>query len=302
MVREEEILLRRALGDDVALATDLAADLWPVVADRGQIERVVLNLAVNARDAMHDGGCLSIATSNVVIDAAQAARLPEEIAPGRYVRLSVSDTGCGMEEEVSERAFEPFFTTKGPSGGAGLGLATVYGVVMQAGGRVELESAPGAGTTVNLYLPATESREGRREPQPSDEPDGETILVVDDEDAVRALLARILSRGGYRVVEAPGPEEAIQEFERRSTPLDLLLTDVVMPKMSGGELAGTMSSLQPGLRVAFMSGYTDDVVVRHGSGDRKPLLLKKPFTPEGLLNFVARGLSSSDEDLGQRLR
>ena len=204
MMGEEETLLRRALGADLELRTALAPDLQPVVADRGQLERVVLNLALNARDAMREGGCLTIATSNVVIDAHQAARLPEAVVPGRYVRLSFSDTGPGMDEEVSGRAFEPFFTTKGPSGGAGLGLATVYGVITQLGGRVELESRPGAGTTVSLYLPAIESREGRGEAQPTGEPEGETILVVDDEDGVRALLARILSRSGYPAESSPG--------------------------------------------------------------------------------------------------
>ena len=296
VVQETGKLLQRAIGEDIALQTELAPDLWPLEADPSQLERVLLNLVMNARDAMSSGGSLKIALGNVSIGAEEAERLPEPIAPGRYVRISVSDTGCGMEEDVAARAFEPFFTTKGPTAGSGLGLATVYGVARQAGGRVELESAPGVGTTVSLYLPASERRPATQSEEPRREPgagQGQTILVVEDEGAVRRLVARILSRRGYRVLEAPGPEEAVEEFGRQSSPLDLLLTDLVMPKMSGAELASTMSSLQPGLRVAFMSGYTDDVVIRHGLAEEPPLLLKKPFTPERLLGFVAKGLSSA---------
>ena len=292
LVDEAERLLRVSIGEDVELAIERPTDPWAVEVDVDQLQSVLLNLALNARDAMPGGGSLSIATENVLLDAEEAARFPEAIEPGRYVCLSVTDTGCGMEEEVAARAFEPFFTTKAPSEAGGLGLAMVYGVVRQSGGRVELDSRPGAGTTVRVYLPATDRKPTR---QPRDfagaamQGNGETILVVEDEESVRGLVSRVLSRNGYWVLEAREPEEALRRFADGPAEIDLLLSDVVLPGMSGPALASRLAAAQPDVRVVLMSGYTDDVVI--GLDDDRVPLLKKPFTLTRLLTVVSHALS-----------
>ncbi|MDQ3870132.1 MAG: PAS domain S-box protein [Chloroflexota bacterium] len=292
LVNGTEALLRSTLGENVELILAGSPSLWSAEAGSDQLQRILLNLALNARDAMPGGGTLRVATENVTLTREQLASLVEPIPPGDYVCLSVADTGKGMSEAVATRAFEPFFSTKPPAEGTGLGLATVYGLVRQMNGGLRLETAPG-GTTVRVYLPATERsltavaaevREGARYGA------GETILVVEDEEAVLAAVARILRRSGYEVLPAP-PERAIGEVEARRQPIDLLLTDLVMPRMSGAELAEKLASRQPGLRVLFMSGYSDDGVVGRDLASGEHPLLTKPFTPAQLLDAVGRVLA-----------
>jgi PAS domain S-box-containing protein len=280
-----EWLLRRTLGEHIELWVEPAEDLWPVEGDAAQLEGILLNLAVNAGHAMPQGGTLSIRTENVAIDRAGPAAVP----PGRYVRLSVSDTGSGMAEEVAARAFDPFFTTKPTGEGTGLGLATVHGVARQAGGTVELRSRPGGGTTVTTYLPAS-VRELMPEPEPPapEAPavtgEGQAILVVEDEPSVRRMICRILARAGYSVREA-SPMEALEACARPDTPVDLLLTDVVMPRISGGKLAVRARELCPELKVLFMSGYVDEGKLESATYELVPLL-QKPFAPAELLQSV----------------
>ena len=290
VVRGAERILRRTIGEDVELRLELDERTPPVEMDPGQLERVLMNLVVNARAAMPEGGVLTIATG--------LAEVRDEAAegPARCARLRVLDTGAGMTREVASRAFEPFFTTKARGEGTGLGLATLHGIVAQAGGRVSLDSAPDAGTEVVIDLPATD-----RTPEPDAPPlriddgrgAGRRILVVEDEDAVRRLVARILDEAGYKVVEAEDPEQALAELERSSTAFDLVLTDVVTPRMSGVELRDRLRESHPGLRVLFMSGYTEEIVGSHGLEDEEEApLLPKPFTRDSLLAAVAEVVRS----------
>ena len=286
-------LLRGILGDDIELISSVASDLWPIEVNGDELEGMLLNFAVNASDAMPNGGVLRFGTENLALDAAQAARLPGALSPGRYILLAVSDTGCGMSKEVLARAFDPFFTTKSPGDGTGLGLAIVHGVVSAAGGAVDIDSAPGEGTTVSVYLPAaamggTEKRDGTVA-----RARGRTVLLVEDEEPMRALVARVLSRAGYRVLEMTGPEEAVRELERLEEPVDLLLTDLVMPGISGAELANRLVERQPGLNVLLMSGYADDVLAAHALPADGPPLLCKPFSPDELLSSVAGALAAT---------
>jgi two-component system cell cycle sensor histidine kinase/response regulator CckA len=288
-------LLRRTIGEDVELRTDLADALWPVRADHSQIEQVLLNLALNGRDTMPEGGLLTIETTNLELDETYAQR-HVDVVPGPHVRLTVADTGHGMPADVVERAFEPFFTTKPPGAGSGLGLATVYGIVKQAGGHIEIYSEPAQGTSVRVTLPACFDATGqvvvsRAEPRRGR---GETILVVEDEPAVRVIAAELLSRAGYRVIEAGGPDAALALSHDR--PPDLLLTDVVMPGMSGSELGELLCGRFPGLRVLFMSGYTDDIVMRHGVRERRLAFVEKPFTRTTLLESVRNALDDTPGD------
>lgn len=294
VVGELHSLLCRTLGEHVVVSVRLDPELSPVVADPSQLEQVLVNLAVNARDAMPGGGRLVIETANVTLDEESVAlHTGPALAPGPYVRLSVTDSGTGMTPETVERAFDPFFTTKPRGQGTGLGLATVYGIVTDAGGHVALYSEVGLGTTFRIYLPpAPEPASGRRRTAPvASEPGrGETVLVTEDEDAVRVIAVRILTRGGYRVLAASGGEEALAYLADVAQPVDLLLTDVVMPGLSGPELSDRAAALRPGLPVLYMSGYSHDLMPERTlrAGVR---LVEKPFTADLLLTRVREVLT-----------
>jgi PAS domain S-box-containing protein len=294
VVTDIEKMLQRLIGEDMVMTTVLAPGLRQVNVDPGQIEQIVMNLAVNARDAMPTGGKLTIETKNVDLDETYNASRPEVI-PGRYVMLAVSDTGCGMTPEIQAHIFEPFFTTKGPGKGTGLGLATVYGIVKQSGGFIYLYSEPGRGTAFKIYLPAVEKRESEKSLHGVKlMPHGtETILLVEDEDAVRAVSRFALQTFGYNVLEANRPTEAIRLCEQHQGPIALLVTDIVMPGMGGRALTERISELRPGIKVLYVSGYTDDAVVRHGVLQADVAFLQKPFTPTSLANKVRQVLDQT---------
>jgi PAS domain S-box-containing protein len=282
--------LRGLVGEDIELSTDLSPSLSRVKADRGMIEQVIESLAVNARDAMPDGGRITVSTADAELSAAYAASHPE-VRPGPHVLLSVADTGQGMSDEVQSHLFEPFFTTKEREKGSGLGLATVYGIVQQSGGHIRVNSSPGRGSTFLIYLPRVETPEdgvrGTDRPlllHPS--PGTETVLLTEDEEGVRRLAQEILSGNGYKVLEAGNGREALLLSEGHRGEIHLLLTDVVMPKMSGRELGERIRLQRPRLRILYMSGYTDDAVLRHGVLEDGIPFLQKPFTAEGLARKV----------------
>jgi nitrogen-specific signal transduction histidine kinase len=285
LVVDMEKMLRRLIGEDIQLVTVLQGD-GNVKADPGQIEQVLMNLVVNARDAMPRGGVLTIRTASVVLDESYAAERPD-VRPGPCVMLAVSDTGVGMTTEVQRKIFEPFFTTKGPSEGTGLGLATSDGIVRQSGGHIAVESTPGHGSTFRVYLPRIEDQVRLEADASGSRPTGtETILLAEDEPALRALTREILEDSGYVIIEAGSGDGAMKRAAEYPGAIDLLLTDVVMPRMSGRELADRLARLRPGLRVMFMSGYTDDAVVRHGVLAPSAAFIQKPFGPESLLAKV----------------
>jgi len=290
-VTDVEQFLRRTIGADVLLRTDLAEDLWPVLADAGQIEQVLVNLAVNARDAMSAGGTLSIDTANIIIAPAEAGAAQQV---GRHVRLQVSDTGTGMPADVVEHAFEPFFTTKSAGAGTGLGLSTVYGIVAQAEGTITIESQPGTGTTLTMLVPVTDEvappiEEAARYHHT---PAGETVLIVEDQDALREVTARIFTRGGYRVMTAADGPEAIRRATEHDGDIHLLLTDVVMPTMLGKEVSDRIRMIKPTVEVIFMSGYAQPVLASEGKLDRDVVLIEKPFTASGILEKAGRALNA----------
>jgi len=288
-------MLARLIGEDIALVTNLAATLGHVKADRGQIEQVVMNLAINARDAMPQGGQLVVETANADLDD-EYVRRNVGSRPGPHVMLAVSDSGVGIPRELQKHIFEPFFTTKEQGKGTGLGLATVYGIVKQSGGYIEVDSEPGRGTTFRIYLPRVDSASPAAERSPrAAAPTGgtETILLVEDEDGVRELARDILRSSGYTVLEGRNGAEGLLLGERHQGALDLLLTDVVMPRMSGRELAERMVSLRPELSVLYMSGYTDDAVIRHGVLGSDTAFLQKPFTPAALVQRVRETLDQA---------
>jgi PAS domain S-box-containing protein len=294
LIRDAGAMLRRLIGEDIELATLLEPELPTVKADPNQLEQVLMNLAVNARDAMPEGGRLEIRTARVTLAETEVREQPE-VRPGPYVTIAVSDTGCGMDEATRARIFEPFFTTKGVGKGTGLGLAMVYGVVKQSGGHIEVWSAPGQGTTLRFFLPSAEasSSDAMHLPHAGEAPAGsETVLLAEDEDGVRALVLAVLRRSGYSVLEARDGEEALVLAANHPGPIHLLLTDVVMPRLSGGRLARRLTHLRPETRVLFMSGFADSTLVRHEvvSGDADCLL--KPFTPDDLARKVREALDA----------
>jgi CheY-like chemotaxis protein len=284
-------MLGRLLGEDVALETDLRRGIGPILADPGQIEQVLLNLAVNARDAMPTGGTLAVRTANAEVAADHA---PPGVKPGQFVVLTVSDTGTGMTDEVRAHIFEPFFTTKEVGQGTGLGLATVHGIVEQSGGFVEVESRPGEGATFRVYLPqaAKAGGGGSSHVEPAAARGTETVLLVEDEPAVRALAARVLRQKGYAVLEAGGGREAVAAARAHRGRVHLLVTDVVMPGQGGRALAEALRADNPELRVLFVSGYTDDAMVRHGILADRVHFLQKPFTPAALAAKVREVLDA----------
>jgi PAS domain S-box-containing protein len=288
-------MLHRIIGDDVTVGAQLASDLAPVEADQAQIERVILNLAANARDAMPSGGRLTIETANVELDAEYVSTHGEG-TPGPHVLIAVSDTGMGMSPEVRARLFEPFFTTKEAGAGTGLGLATVFGVVKQSGGSIYVYSEEGAGTTFKIYLPAARA-EDVPAPAPVAEPaiarGTETIMVVEDDESVRELVRLILTSHGYEVHAVGDPSDAARVCREVPAGVDLLLTDVVMPQLSGRELAECLAEDNPGLRVLFMSGYSDEAVYRHGVLSPDAAFIEKPFTERTLTRKVREVLDQS---------
>jgi PAS domain S-box-containing protein len=292
-----ENLLHRALGERVEMETVFDHDLMAIEADPGQIEQVLVNLAVNARDAMPEGGRLLIEAGNAELDEEYAYMHPDT-APGNYVRLKVSDTGIGMDEKTIQRAFEPFFTTKGKAEGTGLGLATVYGIVTGAGGRIDIYSEPGMGTTVKIHLPASSVAPGEDEAQPKERPAGcgEVVLVVEDEPDVRRMAERILAKGGYSVISTSGGQEALDVCRRADRPIQLLLTDVIMPGMLGTELVEQVKAIRPELGVIFMSGYSHEVLAPEALAEQGAgTFIEKPFSASELLKAVRRLLDAERE-------
>ena len=278
-------LLRRLIGDDVELRTNLDRSLRPVRADRSQLEQVVMNLALNARDAMPGGGKIVVSTTNVEVEEAQAKEL--DLAPGDYVLLAVSDTGVGMDEATRARVFEPFFTTK-PGKGTGLGLATSFGIVRQSGGAIAVESMPGRGATVRVWFPAAlDAQEEPSDPPPSAARRGtETVLLVDDDDAVREPLAEFLRLYGLTVLEARNGLAALEHAKGHAGKIDVLVTDVLMPRMGGRSLADALVALRPTLKVLYLSGHSDSTIHRRGQLSPGAAVLQKPFPPEALVSRI----------------
>jgi CheY-like chemotaxis protein len=287
-------MLRRLIGETIELQPALPSELGRVEADPTQIEQIIMNLVVNARDSMPGGGRVVIETSNADLDKTFAKRhVPTR--PGRYVMLAVSDTGSGMDKATQARIFEPFFTTKQLGKGTGLGLATVYGIVKQSDGYIWVYSEPGLGSTFKVYLPRveaelTEEKErGMLTPLPGG---SETVLLVEDDRTVRSLATEMLQMNGYTVLEARDGQEALELVRRHGRPIDLLLTDVVMPQMSGRQLAQGVTDIHPGIRVLYMSGYTDGVIAHHGVLDAGVAYLQKPFTADFLARKVREVLDA----------
>ena len=298
VVADMEEMLRRVIGEDVELETKLGSDLWTVRADPGQLQQVLVNLAVNARDAMPDGGKLMIETANMQLDE-DHARKYFDAQPGPCVVLSVSDTGCGMGEDVRSNIFEPFFTTKERGKGTGLGLSTVYGIIKQTGGHIGVDSERGMGSTFKICLPREVGPVGptvESELDPDEQRGGsETVLLVEDDSAVRTLAREILEMYGYHVLEATDGVEALSVSEDYSAPIHLLLTDVVMPRMGGLDLTTKLEPIRPGMKVLFMSGYIDGPITQQGVFEAGASFLQKPFTPEGMARKVREVIDASLE-------
>ena len=292
---EMDKMLRPLIGEDVDLVTILEPELWKVKFDPGQIDQMVMNLAVNARDAMPNGGKLTIETANVDLDEAYARQHGIELKPGPFVMVAVSDTGMGMDEETQSQIFDPFFTTKEKGKGTGLGLSTVYGIVKQSGGYIWVYSEPGQGTTFKIYLPKAEAEEAfmaEEQIQPQHLEGSETILLAEDDDSARELIRSVLQDYGYRVLEAQDGEEALELSEQHEGPIHLLLTDVVMPGINGRELAERLQPLHPKMKVLYMSGYTDNAIVHHGVLESGMPFMQKPFTPQVLASKVRKVLDT----------
>jgi CheY-like chemotaxis protein len=287
-------MLRRLIGENLDMDIKLDAEVGTVLVDPGQVEQVLMNLVVNARDAMPDGGCLTIETANVDIDATQA-KTRRFVEPGPYVMIAVRDTGHGMSTETQSHIFEPFFTTKDKGKGTGLGLSTVYGIVQQSGGIVSAYSEVGRGTTFKVYLPRVfgsgQTAVVKAEQLPV--PGGiETVLLVEDEESVRHMAQEILQLNGYSVLDASNGNEAIKVSAQHHGVIDLMVTDVVMPLLGGRQLAEKLALTRPDMRVLYMSGYTDDAIVRHGVLDGRASFLEKPFTPDAFARKIREVLAS----------
>ena len=293
VLSDVEKMLRRLIGEDIEIQLSLSRHLGRVKADRGQLEQVILNLAVNARDAMQQGGKLRIETKNVQLNEADRQRF-RYVIPGQYILIKVTDTGCGMDADLQSHIFEPFFTTKEKGKGTGLGLATVYGVIKQSGGYIWVDSEPGKGAEFKIYLPLADevAEETSESQQPSAPAHGAaTILVVEDEESLRKLTRTTLKSQGYAVVEACDAATALAVAAKSEAPIDLLLTDVVMPGMSGRTLAEKLGALRPDMKVLYMSGYPDGAIVTHGVLNPGMFILRKPFTRDELLRRVEESLA-----------
>jgi two-component system, cell cycle sensor histidine kinase and response regulator CckA len=294
-------MLRRLIGEDIEVSNLLSTDLWTVKADPGQIEQVLVNLAVNARDAMPEGGKLTIETANAIVDAQTGRQYEPPMPAGNYVMLAVSDDGCGMDQETQNLIFEPFFTTKEEGKGTGLGLSTVYGIIKQSGGFIWVQSEPEHGTSFKIYLPRIQHNEEIHSSAPSHKrppaKGTETLLVVEDEHAVGELVRGVLESAGYTVLLASRGEEAIQVASARRNAIDLLLTDVVMPQMGGREVAKAVEKIDPKIKIVYMSGYAEKVIVHQGILEPGAVLIQKPFTPDTLIRKIREVL---DKPRGQK--
>jgi CheY-like chemotaxis protein len=293
VVESSEKMLRRLIGEDIEVQTNLSSDPLTVMIDPGQLEQVMMNLAVNARDAMPTGGKLTLETANVTLDA-DYAHDHWPVVPGNFAMLAMSDIGCGMDEQTRALMFEPFFTTKAAGQGTGLGLASVYGIVKQSNGFIWVYSEPGKGTSFKIYFPLLDQTPEQYATRPDSETPRsgtETILLAEDATAVRVAARQILERFGYSVLEAANGTDALG-IAQNGVAIDLLLTDVVMPEMSGRELVDRFAKLRPNTKVLFMSGYTDDAIVRHGVLRPGTAYLQKPFSPETLARKVREVLDS----------
>jgi CheY-like chemotaxis protein len=285
-------MLGRLIGEHIELQTDMAAHLHPVLADAGQLDLVLINLVANARDAMPNGGRLTLATTNITVDEQGARRRQDHQRAGHYVQLTVRDTGTGIPADSLPYIFEPFFTTKESGRGTGLGLAMVHGIVIQSGGSIDVESQVGAGTCLTVRLPAAEGGVPAPPPAAPIHADGgtQTILVAEDDEAVRGLVRTILERLGYRVIVASSGEDALEQAAACATPIDLLLTDVVMPGINGPALARRLTTLRPEMKVVFMTGYADDAAVKDVAHRGAESLILKPFPPSLLATRVRAAL------------
>jgi two-component system, cell cycle sensor histidine kinase and response regulator CckA len=290
VVTSVEKMLSRIVGEDIAMSAALAPALGTIDADPGQIEQLLVNLVVNARDAMPEGGRLTIETANVEIDDVHAVQL--EVTPGRYVTIAVTDTGCGMDESVRARMFEPFFTTKEVGRGTGLGLAMVFGIVKQSKGGIAVTSEPGRGTTFRVYFPRTDRADTSAEmPRLFEAPRGsETVLVVEDDEQVRSVLRRYLTSWGYTLLEAPNGRIALEVARAHAGAIDLLLTDLVMPEMDGRSLSARLLADHPNTRVVLMSGYTEHAALHGTKIGPDEHFVQKPFTAQMLGETVRRAL------------
>ena len=297
VVAESESMLLRLIEENIQFVTVLAPSLGMVQADPTQISQILLNLVVNARDAMPDGGLLRVETANVNMVEGDAEE-SGEVRSGRFVMLEVSDSGTGMDEDTRRHLFEPFFTTKGPGKGTGLGLATVYGIVKQSGGHIRVESAPGMGTTIRIYLRRVDASGSEPTAVPARAATRQargTVLLVEDQDSVRGYVALVLRESGYQVIEADGGAEALAAATAHQGVIDLLLTDVVMPGITGPALAAQLKERYAALRVLYMSGYTDDIADRHGLLDQSGAYIQKPFGADALAQKVCEVLGSEEQ-------
>ncbi|MFO7180760.1 MAG: ATP-binding protein, partial [Pseudomonadota bacterium] len=298
-IRDLERMLRRLIGEHIELVVELAPELGAIKADVTQMEQVIMNLVVNARDALPNGGRITIETREMTYEASVEGLT--DVPPGRYVTMTVSDNGTGIDEATQARMFEPFFTTKERGRGTGLGLATVYGIVKQSGGTISVSSRVGEGTSVRVCLPRVDERptlEPRTRKITAERGGNETVLLVEDEDLVRVATTRVLERNGYGVLAAASPSDAVALVERHSGPIHALITDVVMPQMNGRELARRVLARRPGLRVVYVSGYADDAMVDSALLDAEAVFLQKPFTPEALLRTLREVLAPPGEASG----